>query len=120
MAVDWEGILFGEMQFEWTHRSRTSPGGTVQAGQLFRGPREGAHPHGLQASRGGSCRRGEVQSEGSLQPSWGLAPPTATCGCGWKEKGAQARPDAVRGWGAERPRGDAGCWTRPPGSPPVP
>ena len=45
MAVDWEGILFGEMQFEWPHGGRErAPEGTVQAGQLFRRPREGAPP----------------------------------------------------------------------------
>ena len=105
----WEGIFFGELQFDGLTGVKRALEET--AGQ---GPGEGACP-GLQAPRRGSQRR---KSPGRRGQRTGPAPREG--GYSWREKRTQGQPRCCHRSGQRGAQKSCGAGHPHPGSPPIP
>ena len=106
VGVAWEGIFFGELQFDGLTVVKRALEET--AGQ---GPGEGACP-GLQAPRRGSQRRKSPERRGQR-----TGPAPREGGCSWREKRTQGQPRCCHRSGQRGAQKSCGAWTSPPWQP---
>lgn len=85
VALDWEGILFGEMQFEWPHGSRTSPGGDGPGGAAIQGSRGRSTPPWAPGITGGQLQERREAERGQPAAVVGTGPAHGHVGV-WLER----------------------------------